>query len=128
MNILFTRKKNKDKFLKEFYRVKNSIKKGVTPVFSEVRSAKTTLTELPLYLIFQSILLIVSTLLIAQINIPELFKIAVVLIINTTSTTIANSLLIFIKHRLRIRCLKRFGLEVNEDNLAVLECFEYQSV
>lgn len=128
MGLLFCKKKNKNKFLKEFNRVKEAIKKGVTPVFSEVRSAKTTLMELPFHLLFQSILLILGTILISKININELFKIVIVLIINTTTTTIANSLMIFIKYLLRIKCLKRFDLEVNEDNLAVLECFEYQSV
>lgn len=128
MSFLFYRKKNKDKFLKEFNRVKEAIKKGVTPVSSEIRIAKTSLLELPLHLLFNSMLLILSTILISKINVGDLFKIVIVLVINTIANTLSNIIVIFIKQFLRVKCLKRFGLEVNEDNIAVLECLEYQSV
>lgn len=118
----------KDRFLTEFNRVKQSIEKGTTPVFSEVRNAKTTLFELAPYLCIQSILLVLSTIVIQKINVSELFSIVILLVVNTTSQTLSSIILVMLKHFLRVRRLKKYGLQVNENNIAVLECMEYQSV
>ena len=117
-----------DEFLAEFERIKISIEKGTTPVFSELRNAKTTLKELIPYLSIQSILLVLSTVIVSRIQTDELASMVIILVANTISQTLANVLLVLIKHSFRVRKLKRYGLEATEKNLSVLECMEYQSV
>lgn len=117
-----------DEFLTEFERIKISIEKGTTPVFSELRNAKTTLKELIPYLAIQSILLVLSTVIVSRIQTDELTSMVIILVANTISQTLANVLLVLIKHFFRVRKLKRYGLEATEKNLSVLECMEYQSV
>lgn len=117
-----------DEFLTEFERIKISIEKGTTPVFSELRNAKTTLKELIPYLAIQSILLVLSTVIVSRIQTDELTSMVIILVANTISQTLSNVLLVLIKHFFRVRKLKRCGLEVTEKNLSVLECMEYQSV
>lgn len=118
----------KDKFLEEFNRVKNSIEQGKTPVYSEMRSVKTTLLELLPSLIIQSILLVISTIIISNIQVSEMVRLVILLVVNTTTQTLSFAILVLIKHSIRVRILKKHGLEVNERNIAVLESMEYQSV
>lgn len=115
-------------FITEFNRVKRSIESGTTPVFSELRNAKTTLFELVPYLIIQSSLLVLSTLIIQKINTSNLLSMVILLVVNTTSQTLSSIILVALKHFVRVRKLKKYGLEVNERNISVLECMEYQSV
>lgn len=118
----------KKDFLTEFNRVKQSIENGVTPVFSEIRNAKTSLKELFPLLIIQSVLLIISTSIVNLFNVSEIVMLVILLVSNTTTSTLSNMFLVLIKHQLRIRKLKKFNLEVTEENIAVLESMEYQSV
>lgn len=115
-------------FITEFDRVKHSIESGTTPVFSELRNAKTTLFELVPYLIIQSSLLVLSTLIIQKINTSNLLSMVILLVVNTTSQTLSSIILVALKHFVRVRKLKKYGLQVNERNISVLECMEYQSV
>ena len=116
------------KFMQEFNRVKSSIEKGTTPVWSEIRNCKTELKELAPRLLIQCILLLLSTLLINKLNIAEIYKIVVVLVINTTTGTLSSSIFTILKHWYRTKKLKRLGIEPTEANIAVLESLEYQSV
>ena len=118
----------KDKFINEFNRVKDSIEQGKTPVYSELRSVKTTLLELLPSLIIQSVLLVISTILISLIKVDEMVQMVILLVVNTTTQTLSFAILVLIKHSIRVKVLKRYGLEVNERNIAVLESMEYQSV
>lgn len=120
--------KRKADFLTEFNRVKQSIESGVTPVSNEIRMAKTTLLELIPSLLIQSVLLVISTLIISQIQMSELISIVVLLVSNSTTSTLSFVFLVTLKHRLRVRILKKHGLDVTERNIAVLESMEYQSV
>ena len=115
-------------FLTEFNRIKQSIESGITPVSNELRMAKTTLLELLPSLIIQSILLVISTLIISQIQMSELVSVVVLLVSNSTTSTISFVILVILKHKLRVRKLKKYGLEITERNIAVLESMEYQSV
>ncbi len=115
-------------FLTEFNRIKQAIESGVTPVSNELRMAKTTLLELVPSLIIQSILLIISTVIISNLNFSELVSMVVLLVSNSTTSTLSFVLLVMIKHLIRVRVLKKYGLEVTEKNIAVLESMEYQSV
>jgi hypothetical protein len=115
-------------FVNEFNRVKTSIEKGKTPVYSEMRSAKTTLLELFPSLLIQSMLLVVSTILISKIQVGEMVQMVILLVVNTTTQTLSFVILVCLKHIIRVKRLKKYGLEVNEENIAVLESMEYQSV
>jgi hypothetical protein len=119
--------KRKD-FLTEFNRIKQAIESGVTPVSNELRMAKTTLLELLPSLLIQSVFLIISTLIISHLQMSELVSMVVLLVSNSTTSTLSWVMLIILKHRLRVRILKKHGLEITEKNIAVLESMEYQSV
>lgn len=117
-----------ENFLTEFSRVRDSIEKGTTPVYSELRSAKTSLLELFPSLIIQSILLVISTYIISQLKMSEMVQLVVLLVINSTTQTLSFVLMTLLKHWLRVLRLKKYHLEVTEKNIAVLESMEYQSV
>lgn len=119
--------KRKD-FLTEFNRIKQSIESGITPVSNELRMAKTTLLELFPSLLIQSVLLVISTLIISQLQMSEMTSIVVLLVTNSTTSTLSFVILVSLKHLLRVRKLKKHGLQVTERNIAVLESMEYQSV
>lgn len=120
--------KQKENFITEFNRVKTAIEQGKTPVYSELRSVKTTLLELIPSLLIQSVLLVISTLIISQIQVSEIAQMVILLVTNTTTQTLSFAILVLIKHTIRVKTLKKYGLEINERNIAVLESLEYQSV
>lgn len=115
-------------FMCEFNRIRNAMDEGKTPVYSELRSAQTTLLELIPSLIIQSVLLVLSTYLISLINVEETIRLVILLVVNTTTQTLSFVILVMLKHIIRSAKLKKHNLEVNERNIAVLECMEYQSV
>jgi hypothetical protein len=117
-----------DKFVTEFNRIRNAMDEGKTPTYSELRSVKTTLLELIPSLIIQSILLVISTIIISKIQVDAMTQMVILLVVNTTTQTLSFAILVLIKHIIRVRILKKHGLEVNERNIAVLESMEYQSV
>lgn len=117
-----------ENFLTEFSRVRDSIEKGTTPVYSELRSAKTSLLELFPSLIIQSILLVISTYIVSQLKMSEMVQLVVLLVINSTTQTLSFVFMTLLKHWLRVLRLKKYHLEVTEKNIAVLESMEYQSV
>jgi hypothetical protein len=119
---------DKQKFIDEFDRVKNAIEEGKTPVYSELRSVKTCLLELIPSLFIQSVLLVISTLIIASLQMNEMITMVVLLVVNTTTQTLSFSILVLLKHCIRVKRLKKYGLAVTERNIAVLESMEYQSV
>lgn len=119
---------NKDSFVQEFNRVKCAIEEGKTPVYSELRSAKTMLIELLPSLLIQGIFLVISTLIVANIEVDPIIQTVILLVANTVTQTLSVCVFTIIKHGIRIRKLKRYGIEVNERNIAVLESMEYQSV
>lgn len=118
----------KKDFITEFNRIKQAIESGVTPVSNELRMAKTTLLELIPSLIIQSVFLLISTLIISSLQMSELVSMVVLLVSNSTTSTLSFVVLILLKHRVRVRVLRKHGFEVNEKNIAVLESMEYQSV
>lgn len=120
--------RRKTDFITEFNRIKQAIESGVTPVSNELRMAKTTLCELMPSLIIQSVLLVISTVIISSLQFSELVSMVVLLVSNSTTSTLSFVILVMLKHLVRVRVLKKHGLEVNERNIAVLESMEYQSV
>lgn len=122
--------KNKDlsAYKAELVMVLRNIKEGKTPVFNEVRNARTSLIESLPYNVLNGLFLIVGTILLNKIPIPEIIKVAAVLIINAIFGAMANFFFVIIKHWLRIRLCRRLDLIPTEDVIAAMESLEYQSV
>ena len=111
-----------------FDRVKNSIREGKTPVYSEIRSARTNLVESVPYNMTQGIFMVIAALVISKIDVSDILKVAVVLVVNNVCGAVSNFIFVNIKHILRRRLCNRLGIPVTEENIAVMESLEYQSV
>lgn len=129
MYYLFLYKKSDiEKYKMDFERVKENIEQGKTPVYNEIRNAKTVLFESFPYQTLTGIFLIFGTLILDKVQIKELIKIAVVLVVNNMCYAVSNYVFTYIKHYLRLRLCKRLEIEPTERNIAVMESLEYQSV
>ena len=117
-----------DLYKKDFDRVAESIQQGKTPVFNELRSAKTNLIENFPYNFLCGMFLIFGTIFLNKIKINEVIKIALVIIVNNFCGAVSNYVFTIAKHHLRIKLCKRLNIEPNEQNIAVMESLEYQSV
>ena len=116
------------KYKSEFDRVLKSIEEGKTPVQNELRLANTILFESIPYQTLSGIFLMVGTFVLDKLDMNNLVKIAVVLVVNNICYSIANFIFAYLKHYLRLRLCKRLGIEPTERNIAVMESMEYQSV
>lgn len=112
----------------EFDRVKANIERGKTPVWCEIRSAKINLAESAPYNILLGVFMILATMLIDNIAMNDTVKIAAVLVINSFCGAVANYIFVIAKHKMRIKLCHRLGIEPTEENIAVMESLEYQSV
>ena len=129
MYYLFIHKdKDIQKYKEQFNKVRKNMDEGKTPVYSELRGATTQLVETVPYNILSGCFLVFSTLLLNKFEMNELLKIAVVLVINNLCGCISNFIFTVAKHWLRIKLCKRLGIEPSEENIAVMESLEYQSV
>lgn len=129
MYYLFIREKEKLRMYKEqLETVKQNIEAGKTPVFNEMRCAKTNLIESVPYNIINGTFTIIAVFLINHITLNEMLKIAIVLIINNMYGALANYIFTAIKHYLRMRLYTRLQIEADERNIAAMESLEYQSV
>lgn len=129
MYYLFYRKQsNLEKYKKELEETKIKMSEGKTPVFCEMRSAKTNLIESVPYNFINGLFLICGTLLLSKLNINQTVAVGVVLVVNSVCSAIANYIFTVAKHKLRIRLCKRLGVEPTEQYIAAMESLEYQSV
>lgn len=129
MYYLFIRRQEKLKAYKDrLETVKQNIENGKTPVFNEMSCAKTNLIESAPYNIINGTFTIIAVFLINHIELNEMLKIAIVLIINNMCGALANYIFTAVKHYLRIRLCKRLQIEADERNIAAMESLEYQSV
>lgn len=129
MYYLFIKKqKDIEAYKKDFIRVKENINKGKTPVFCEMRACKIQMFESIPYNIINGIFLILGTLLLSKLHINEMLSIAIVLVVNSICGATANFLFCVVKHGFRIKLCNRIGIEPTEENIAVMELLEYQSV
>lgn len=117
-----------EKFKKLCEETKEKMDAGKTPVFSETRCAKTTLIESIPYQVISGCFLIIGTLFLNKIEMNDMMKLAVVLVVNNFLGCIANFIFTYIKHYFRIKLCKRMDIEPTERNIAVFESLEYQSV
>lgn len=115
-------------YKKELIRVMNAIKQGVTPVYSEVRNAKTCIAEnLPFYTL-SGLFLMLGTYFVFTLKLPTIVEVAIVFVINNLCQTIASFIFTMVKHYLRIKLCQRLGMPPTEDVIAAMESLEYQSV
>lgn len=126
--LFINKQKDIEKYREEFDRVLKNRDLGKTPVFNELRSAKTSLFESFPYNVICGLFLILGTLILSRFDIPEIMKIAVVLIINSVLGTLANFVFVYVKHRIRLKLCERIGVPKTEESIAVMESLEYQSV
>lgn len=83
MYYLFIHNKTElESYKKDFEKVKDSIEKGRTPVYSELRCTKTNLIESIPCNILQGGLIVIGTYLLRNIELDETAKIGVVLVLN----------------------------------------------
>ena len=126
--LFITKKEELEEYRRTFEHVLQRIEDGTTPVYNEIRSAKTGLIEAFPANIVNGILLVLGTLVLNAIPINELIKIAVVLVVNRLCGAIAEYIFVVAKNALRVRLCLRLGIEPTERNIAVMESLEYQSV
>ena len=126
--LFITKQDDLKKYRKELDRVLSSMDAGKTPVYSELRSTKTSMYETLPRDTMSGIFLIASAVIVSTIKLPESIMIAVVLVVNSICSCIANYLFTLLTHWLRIRLCKRLGIEPSEKNIAAMESLEYQSV
>ena len=126
--LFYTKQSDLDDYKKEFDRVSQSINQGKTPVYNELRNAKTMLVESLPYNLLLGAFSILAALIIARIRLNQTVMIAVVLCINNFCGAIANYVFTIVKHGLRIQLCKRLHIEPIDMNIAVMESLEYQSV
>ena len=126
---LFLRKPQElSEYKNKFIQTKQSIEKGVTPVFNEVSSAKTNLFETIPYNLLDGLFLIIGTLFIEKLRINPILGVAMVLVVNSLCGCISNYIFVITKHWLRIKLCKRLQIPPTDKNIAVMESMEYQTV
>lgn len=128
MYYFFIRKKDLPRFREEYDHVAQSIEKGTTPVFSELRGARTMMLEVIPWNLLSGLFLIIGTLVINSFKMPELLKIAVVLVVNSIMGTMAQGIFVVVKHYFRKRFLRKIGVTPTEKAISILESLEYQTV
>lgn len=126
--LFLTKKPDLDLYKKELDRVGDAISQGKTPVFNEMRSAKTNLIESFPFNCIQGVFMIIGAILVSKIDVNETLKVAFVLVVNGFCRSAANYIFTNLKHFLRVRLCKRLGIEATEKNIALMESLEYQSV
>ena len=116
------------RYRQDFDRVKANIERGKTPVFCEMRNAKISVIESVPYNVILGCFMILASVMISKLNMNDTIKIAVILVINSVCGALSNYVFTVCKHYLRLRLCKRLGIEPTEENIAVMESLEYQSV
>ena len=116
------------RYRQDFDRVKANIERGKTPVFCEMRNAKISVIESVPYNVILGCFMILASVMISKLNMNDTIKIAVILVINSVCEALSNYVFTVCKHYLRLRLCKRLGIEPTEENIAVMESLEYQSV
>lgn len=126
--LLLKSPKQIEAYKKEFDERRKSMDEGKSPVYNEMRGAKTALFECLPFNFISGVFMIAASLIVAKINIPEVVKVAVVMIINSFCYQIANMIFTVTKHHLRGRLCRLMKIPFDERAVAVMESLECQSV
>lgn len=116
------------RYKREFMTVAENRVKGITPVFNQMRAAKTSLAECIPFNLINAFFLTLASVAVNTLNLSDVLKIAAVLIMNSVCGAIAQYIFTLIRHRLRIKLCRRLNIEPTESNIAVMESIEYQTV
>ena len=116
------------RYKREFLAVAENRAKGVTPVFNQLRAAKTSLAECIPFNLINAFFLTLASAAVNKLALSDVLKIAAVLIMNSVCGAIAQYLFTLVRHQLRIKLCRRLSIEPSESNIAVMESIEYQTV
>lgn len=129
MYYLFLRnKKELEDYKTKLLQVHNNIEAGKTPVFDEVKCAKTNMCETIPYNAILGLFVVLGAICTDKIAINETIKVAIILIINHFFGAVSNFIFTMSKHQLRVNLLRKLNLEPTERIIAAMESLEYQSV
>lgn len=129
MYYLFLRNKKKlEDYKTKLLQVYNNIETGKTPVFDEMKTAKTNMFETVPYNMILGLFVVFGAILTDKIAINETIKLAIILIINHFFGAVSNFIFTILKHKMRLNLLKKLNLEPTERIIAAMESLEYQSV
>lgn len=126
--LFMTKQSELDTYKAKFLEVKQNIAEGKTPVYSELRAAKSNMVESLPYNSIQAVLMVIVTVAMAKVELNELFRMALLLVVNNLCGAISNYLFTIGKHWLRVKLCERLKIEPSEENIAVMESLEYQTV
>lgn len=126
--LFMTKQSELETYKAKFLEVKQNIAEGKTPVYSELRAAKSNMVESLPYNSIQAVLMVIATVAMAKVELNELFRMALLLVVNNLCGAISNYLFTIGKHWLRVQLCKRLKIEASEENIAVMESLEYQTV
>ena len=115
-------------YKREFMTVAENRAKGITPVFNQLRAAKTSLAECIPFNLINAFFLTLASVAVNKLALSDVVKIAAVLIMNSVCGAIAQYIFASARHRLRIKLCRRLHIEPTEANIAVMESIEYQTV
>ena len=116
------------RYKREFLTVAENRAKGVTPVFNQLRVAKTSLAECIPFNLINAFFLTLASVAVNTLNLSDVLKIVAVLIMNSVCGAVAQYIFTLVRHRLRIKLCRRLNIEPTESNIAVMESIEYQTV
>lgn len=126
--LLLRNKKKLEDYKTKLLQVHDNIEAGKTPVFDEMKTAKTNMVETVPYNIILGLFVIFGAILTDKIAINETIKLAIILIINHFFGAVSNFIFTMLKHKMRLNLLKKLNLEPTERIIAAMESLEYQSV
>lgn len=128
MHFLQINKNNKDVYIRLFNETKDAMENGKTPVFDEMRSARSDLIECIPYQSIHALFIVLAAFVIDFLKLPVTLNLALVLIVNSVFSCIARYIYVNVKHVMRVRCLRKLGIEPTVRNIGVMESMEYQCV
>lgn len=126
--LFMTKQSELDTYKAKLLKVKANIAEGKTPVYSELRAAKSNMVESLPYNSIQAVLMVIVTVAMSKVELNELFRMALLLVVNNLCGAVSNYLFTVGKHCLRVKLCKRLKIEPTEENIAAMESLEYQTV
>lgn len=126
--LFMTKQSELDTYKAKLLEVKANIAEGKTPVYSELRAAKSNMVESLPYNSIQAVLMVIVTVAMSKVELNELFRMALLLVVNNLCGAVSNYIFTVGKHWLRVKLCKRLKIEPTEENIAAMESLEYQTV
>ncbi len=106
------------RYKREFMTVAENRAKGITPVFNQLRAAKTLLAECIPFNLINAFFLTLASVAVNKLALSDVVKIAAVLIMNSVCGAIAQYIFAIARHRLRIKLCRRLHIDYKKRYLA----------